>query len=94
VTTQGEDLKFQMMNAALNYTPKQLLGWNFYAKMLNIIGTNQAGGYTGATANGMDVFQREWVYDYEGQIVEIGASFTFNQRKEQTKQRLIGDKYF
>ena len=62
--------------------------------MLNIIGTNQAGGYTGATANGMDVFQREWVYDYEGQIVEIGASFTFNQRKEQTKQRLIGDKYF
>ncbi|SHF02127.1 Outer membrane receptor proteins, mostly Fe transport [Mariniphaga anaerophila] len=94
VTPQGKDLKFQMMNAALNFTPKQLQGWNFYAKMLDIIGTNQAGGYTGATANGMDVFQRDWVYDYEGQIVEIGASFTFNQRKEQTKQRLIGDKYF
>ena len=94
VTPQGEDLKFQMMNAALNFTPEKLQGWNFYAKMLDVIGTNQAGGYTGATANGMAVFQRDWVYDYEGQIVEIGASFTFNQRKEQTKQRLIGDKYF
>ncbi|WP_372647345.1 TonB-dependent receptor [Draconibacterium sp.] len=94
VTPQGEDLKFQMMNASLNFTPAKLQGWNFYAKMLDIIGTNQAGGYTGATANGMDVFQRDWVYDYEGQIVEIGASFTFNQRKDQTKQRLIGDKYF
>ncbi len=94
VTPQGEDLKFQMMNAALNFTPEKLQGLNFYAKMLDVIGTNQAGGYTGATANGMAVFQRDWVYDYEGQIVEIGASFTFNQRKEQTKQRLIGDKYF
>ncbi|WP_319501793.1 TonB-dependent receptor domain-containing protein [uncultured Draconibacterium sp.] len=94
VTPQGEDLKFQMMNAALNFTPEKMQGWNFYAKMLDIIGTNQAGGFTGATANGMAVFQRDWVYDYEGQIIEIGASFTFNQRKEQTKQRLIGDKYF
>jgi iron complex outermembrane recepter protein len=94
VTPQGEDLKFQMMNAALNFTPKKLQNWNFYAKMLDITGTNQAGGYTGATANGMAVFQRDWVYDYEGQIVEIGAAFTFNQRKEKTKQQLIGDKYF
>ena len=83
-----------MMNAVLNFNPKKLKGWNFYAKMLDIMGTNQSGGYTGATANGMAVFQRDWVYDYEGQIVEIGASFTINQRNGKIKQELIGDKYF
>lgn len=94
VTPQGEDLEFQMMNVALNYAPKKLQGWNFYAKMLDVIGTNQSGGFTGATENNMDVFRRDWVYDYEGQIMEIGASFTFNQRNEKTKQQLIGNEYF
>ena len=94
VTPQGEDLEFQMMNIALNFTPEKLQSWSFYAKMLDVLQTNQAGGFTGATANNMDVFQRDWVYDYEGQIVEIGASFTFNQSKEKVKQRLIGDEYF
>jgi iron complex outermembrane recepter protein len=94
VTPQGEDMEFQMMNIALNYTPEKLQGWNFYAKMLDVIGTNQAGGYTGATDNNRSVFRRDWVYDYEGQIVEIGASFTFNQRQESERRRLIGDEYF
>ena len=94
VTPQGENIEFQMMNAALNYTPEKLQGWSFYAKMLDVMGTNQSGGFTGATANGMAVFQRDWVYDYEGRIVEIGASFTFNQSKETAKQRLIGNEYF
>jgi hypothetical protein len=94
VTPQGEDLKFQMMNIALNFTPAKLRGWNFYAKMLDIMGTNQSGGYTGATQGETLVFRRDWVYDYEGQIFEIGASFTFNQRKEKEKQKLIGDEYF
>ncbi len=82
------------MNFALNYSPEMLQGWNFYAKMLDVMGTNQAGGYTGATENGMNVFRRDWEYDYEGQIVEIGASFTFNQRQEKEKQKLIGEEYF
>jgi hypothetical protein len=94
VTPQGEDVEFQMMNLALNFTPSKLPGWNFYAKMLDIIGTNQSGGYTGATAGETNVFRRDWIYDYEGQIFEIGASFTFNQRKEKEKQKLIGDDYF
>jgi hypothetical protein len=94
VTPQGENIKFQMMNAALNYTPEKWQGWSFYAKMLDVMQTNQSGGFTGATDNGMKVFQRDWVYDYEGQIIEIGASFTFNQSKETVKQRLIGDEYF
>lgn len=94
VTPQGENIEFQMMNVALNYTPEKLQGWSFYAKMLDVMQTNQSGGFTGATDNGMKVFQRDWVYDYEGQILEIGASFTFNQSKEKAKQRLIGDEYF
>ena len=94
VTPQGEDIEFQMMNVALNYTPEKLQGWSFYAKMLDVMQTNQSGGFTGATANGMNVFQRDWIYDYEGQIIEIGASFTFNQSKEKAKQRLIGNEYF
>ena len=94
VTPQGEDMEFQMMNVALNYTPEKLQGWNFFAKILDVVGTNQSGGFTGASANNMNIFRRDWADDYEGQILEIGASFTFNQRKEKRKQQLIGDEYF
>jgi outer membrane receptor for ferrienterochelin and colicin len=94
VTPQGEDLEFQMMNVALNFSPGKLQGWSFYAKMLDVIGTNQSGGFTGATEGNRNVFRRDWVYDYEGQILEIGASYTFNPRKEKAKQQLIGNEYF
>ena len=94
VTPQGENIEFQVMNVALNFTPEKLEGWSFFAKMLDVLQTNQSGGYTGATANGMEVFQRDWIYDYEGQILEIGASFNFNQSKEKTKQQMIGNEYF
>jgi hypothetical protein len=94
VTPQGEDLEFQMFNVALNFTPDKLKGWSFYAKMLDIMSTNQSGGYTGATEGVTNVFRRDWVYDYEGQIIEVGASFTFNKRKEEKKLKIIGDEYF
>lgn len=94
VTPQGRDLEFQMMNFALNFKPEKLKGWSFFARMLDVIGTNQSGGYTSATEGDIDVFRRDWVYDYEGQIIELGASYTFNRSKEKTKQKLIGDEYF
>jgi len=34
------------------------------------------------------------VYDYEGQIVEIGASFTFNPSRAKDKKIIIGNEYF
>ena len=94
VTPQGEDVEFQMMNIALNFSPEKIQGWSFYTKILDIIGSNQSGGYTGATAGQTNVFRRDWIYDYEGQIIEVGASFTFNKLKEKEKQKLIGDEYF
>jgi hypothetical protein len=94
VTPQGEDIEFQVMNLILSFTPGKIQGWNFYAKLLDVMGTNQSGGFTGATANGIDVFQRDWVYDYEGQIIEMGASFTFNQRREKKEKIIIGNEYF
>lgn len=94
VTPQGEDFEFQMMNFALNYSPVKLKGWRFHARLLDVMGTNQEGGFTGATGNGNKLFRRDWVYDYDGQIFEAGASFTFNQSKEKTKKQMIGNEYF
>jgi len=94
VTPQGEDFDFQMMNLAFNYTPVKLPGWSFHARVIDVIGTNQEGGYTGATSNNLKVFRRDWVYDYEGQIIEVGASFTFNQRQERKRKDQIGNEFF
>lgn len=94
VTPQGQDLPFHVLNVALNFTPDKLQGWSFYAKMLDVMGTNQSGGYTGATAGNTDLFRRYWVYDYEGQIIEVGATFTFNRLTEQQELDMIGDDYF
>jgi iron complex outermembrane recepter protein len=62
--------------------------------MLDIMGTNQSGGYTGATEESTNLFRRDWVYDYEGQIVEVGAAFTFNRRQQQQQLKMIGNEYF
>lgn len=94
VTPQGENHEFQMMNVALDYTPAKMQGWRFHAKMLDVAGTNQEGGYTGATANGMQIYRRDYGNDYTGQIIEVGASFTFNQSREKSRQDQIGDEYF
>lgn len=94
VTPQGEKLQFQALNAAFNYKPKKLENWAFSVKMLDILGTNQAGGYTAAYEGTQVLLRRDYVYDYEGQIVEIGATYTFNNKKHKTNKTLIGDEYF
>lgn len=94
ITPQGENYDFQMMNFALNYSPERLKGWRFHAKLLDVAGTNQEGGYTGATSDGIQIFKRDWVYDYTGRIFEVGASFTFNPGREKSKQDQIGNEYF
>lgn len=93
VTPQGEKLKFQALNAVLNYSPDKLKGWSFSAKMLDILGTNQAGGYTAAYKGNQILLRRDYVYDYEGQIIEFAVSYSFNHKKQKAKT-LIGEDYF
>ncbi len=94
VTPQGESLQFEALNAAINYKPEKLRGWTFSAKMLDILGTNQAGGYTAAYEGEQILLRRGYVYDYEGQIVELGISYSFNNKKQKTQRKHIGDDYF
>ncbi|TRX70586.1 outer membrane beta-barrel family protein [Carboxylicivirga sp. M1479] len=94
VTPQGESLQFQALNAAINYKPQRLSGWTFSAKVLDILGTNQAGGYTAAYEGDQVLLRRDYVYDYEGQIVEIGISYSFNSKKQKAQKKHIGDDYF
>jgi hypothetical protein len=94
VTPQGESLKFESLNAAFTYKPKKLEGWTFSAKMLDIMGTNQAGGYTAAYEGEQILLRRDYVYDYEGQIVELGVSYSFNNKKQKSQRKHIGDDYF
>ncbi|WP_075590220.1 TonB-dependent receptor [Labilibacter marinus] len=94
VNPQGESLQFEALNAAINYKPKSLRGWTFSAKMLDVLGTNQAGGYLAAYEGEQILLRRDYVYDYEGQIVELGISYTFNNKKHKTQKKHIGDDYF
>ena len=94
VTPQGESLQFESLNAAINYKPEKLRGWTFSAKVLDILGTNQAGGYTAAYEGEQILLRRDYVYDYEGQIVELGISYTFNNKKLKKQRKNIGDDYF
>lgn len=94
VTPQGASLEFQSLNAAVNYKPTKLKGWAFSAKMLDILGTNQAGGYTAAYEGEQILLYRGYVYDYEGQIIELGLSYSFNSKKQKKQKKHIGDAYF
>ena len=94
VTPQGESLKFEALNAALTYKPEKLQNWTFSAKVLDILGSNQAGGYTAAYDGGQILLYRGYVYDYEGQIVELGVSYSFNNNKEKKQRKHIGDDFF
>ncbi|MBS2213813.1 TonB-dependent receptor [Carboxylicivirga mesophila] len=94
VTPQGESLQFEALNAAINYTPEKLRGWTFSARMLDVLGTNQAGGYTAAYEGEQILLRRGYVYDYEGQIVELGISYSFNNKKQKSQRKHISDDYF
>lgn len=94
VNPQGESLKFEALNAAITFTPEKWQGWTFTAKMLDVLGTNQAGGYLAAYDRQQILLYRGYVYDYEGQILELGVSYSFNNKKLKTQRKLIGDEYF
>jgi len=79
VTTQGRNEMFYMSNAALNYTPQKLIGWDFSFKVLDILSSNITGLNTRAfDVSGTQIFFQEVEYDRFGPILEISASYSFN----------------
>ncbi len=79
VTTQGENYDFWMSNAAFNYTPEKLSGWDFSVRVLDLFGSNQTGLNTRAfNAGNQQIFYQEVEYDRYGPIVELGVSYALN----------------
>lgn len=79
VTTQGRDEMFHVTNAALNYTPPGLPGWDFGIKIIDVLSSNSQGLFTRAyNASGTRIFYQDTVIDRSGPIIEITASYSFN----------------
>ena len=79
VTTQGRDEMFYVTNAALNYTPSKLKGWDFGVKVIDVLSSNVQGLYTRAyNASGTQIFYQDTEFDRSGPIIEITASWSFN----------------
>ncbi len=79
VTTQGRDEMFYVTNAALNYTPAKLQGWDFGVKVIDVLSSNVQGLYTRAyNASGTQIFYQDTEFDRSGPIIEITASWSFN----------------
>uniref|UniRef100_UPI0032181024 TonB-dependent receptor domain-containing protein n=1 Tax=uncultured Draconibacterium sp. TaxID=1573823 RepID=UPI0032181024 len=97
VTTQGENYRFYMSNAALNYTPEKLSGWDFSVKVLDLLSSNLTGLNTRAyNAGNQQIFYQEVEYDRYGPIVELGVSYSLNLNGKSKKNAgsLFGKEQF
>jgi len=97
VTTQGKNDMFYMSNAALNYTPKKMAGWDFSVKVLDLLSSNLTGLNTRAyQADGTQLFYQEVEYDRYGPIVELGVSYSLNLNGKSKKKAdsLFGKEQF
>ncbi len=87
VTTQGRNEMFYMSNAALNYTPNALNGWDLSMKILDILSSNVTGLNTRAyDATGTQIFYQEVEYTRFGPILELSASYSFNMNGKSKKK--------
>lgn len=96
VTAQGKNELFYMTNAALSYSPKQLKGWDFSLRALDILNSNTKGLNTRAyDSSGKQIFFQETEYIRQGTIIEIGAAYKFNINKsKKAKKDAFGSKEF
>ena len=79
VTTQGEDAMFYIANAAFNYTPPKLQGWDFGIKAIDILSSNIQELYTRAyNASGTQIFYQDTKFNRTGPVIELTASYSFN----------------
>ncbi|HSO86677.1 MAG TPA: TonB-dependent receptor [Draconibacterium sp.] len=87
VTTQGANEMMFLSNAALNYSPEKLKGWDFTAKVLDLFSTNSEALYTRAyDSSGAQIFYQDVEYDRYGPIAELSATYSFNMNGKSRKK--------
>lgn len=87
VTTQGKNESRFISNAAFNYTPEKLKGWDFSAKVLDLFSTNIEALNTRAyNSAGKQIFYQEVEYDRFGPIAELSATYSFNMKGKTGKK--------
>jgi outer membrane receptor protein involved in Fe transport len=87
VTAQGRNEFFYMTNAALNYAPKPLKGWDFSLKALDILGSNITGLNTHAfNSDGEQIFYQEVEYARYGPIVEFSINYALNMNDKSRRK--------
>lgn len=87
ITAQGKNDLLYLTNAALNYVPKKLKGWDFSLRVLDMLGSNVEGLDTRAfNKNGEEIFYQETDYFRKGGIFEVGINYTFNNKGKSAKK--------
>ena len=87
VTAQGMNEMFYMANAALNYTPERMKGWDFSLKVVDFLNSNRTGLYTRAYDNeGVQIFYQETEYTRFGPIAELAIKYSFNMNGKSGKK--------
>ncbi len=96
VTAQGQDDLFYMANAALNYAPEKLKGWDFSLRVLDILASNDKGLSTRAyNADSVEIFYQATEYQRQGPIIELGINYALNLNGKKKKTgSAFGNKQF
>ncbi|MBP9600032.1 MAG: TonB-dependent receptor family protein, partial [Lutibacter sp.] len=96
ITSQGRNDQFSSSNIAFNYKPKNLAGWDFSLRVLDIFQNNVEGLDTNAYNNQNEqIFYQVTDYYREGMIAELGVSYAFNMKGKTKKEKAVeGEKHF
>ena len=87
VTAQGRNDMLYMANAALNFTPVKLNGWDFSLRVLDFLSSNDTGLNTRAyNMDGIQIFYQETLYERYGPIGEITVAYAFNSKSNSRKK--------
>ena len=87
MASQGRNEMGYMSNAALNYTPGELKGWNFGLKVLDILASNNTALNTRAyDLSEVQIFYQEVEYQRFGPIIELTAAYSFNMNGKKGKE--------
>ncbi len=79
VTAQGRDELFYMANAAVNYKPTKLKGWDFSLRVLDVLASNDKALNTRAyNADSVEIFYQATEYQRQGPIVEFSVNYSLN----------------